>query len=174
MTRGNVLVIGGGLAGISAAIQLREAGAAVTLLESRAWLGGATCSFTRGDLVIDNGQHVFLRCCTAYRDLLARLGVAGSVALQDRFDVTVLTPGRQARLRRSSLPAPLHMTGALARYGLLSPAERLKVGRAALALRFADPADPRLDGQRLGDWLGADGRVSAPAAGSGTCSSSRP
>ena len=155
MTRGNVLVIGGGLAGISAAIQLREAGAAVTLLESRAWLGGATCSFTRGDLVIDNGQHVFLRCCTSYRDLLARLGVAGSVALQDRFDVTVLTPGRQARLRRSSLPAPLHMTGALARYGLLSPAERLKVGRAALALRFADPADPRLDDQRLGDWLGA-------------------
>jgi len=154
-TRGSVLVIGGGLAGISAAIQLREAGAAVTLLESRAWLGGATCSFTRGDLVIDNGQHVFLRCCTSYRDLLARLGVAGSVALQDRFDVTVLTPGRQARLRRSSLPAPLHMTGALARYGLLSPAERLKVGRAALALRFADPADPRLDGQRLGDWLGA-------------------
>jgi squalene-associated FAD-dependent desaturase len=154
-TRGSVLVIGGGLAGISAAIQLREAGAAVTLLESRAWLGGATCSFTRGDLVIDNGQHVFLRCCTSYRDLLARLGMAGSVALQDRFDVTVLTPGRQARLRRSSLPAPLHMTGALARYGLLSPAERLKVGRAALALRFADPADPRLDGQRLGDWLGA-------------------
>ncbi len=98
---------------------------------------------------------MFLRCCTSYRDLLARLGVAGSVALQDRFDVTVLTPGRQARLRRSSLPAPLHMTGALARYGLLSPAERLKVGRAALAMRFADPADPRLDGQRLGDWLGA-------------------
>ena len=85
-TRGSVLVIGGGLAGISAAIQLREAGAAVTVLESRAWLGGATCSFTRGDLVIDNGQHVFLRCCTSYRDLLARLGVAGSVALQDRFD----------------------------------------------------------------------------------------
>ncbi|HEX3491231.1 MAG TPA: hydroxysqualene dehydroxylase HpnE [Streptosporangiaceae bacterium] len=153
MTRGNVLVIGGGLAGISAAVQLREAGAAVTLLESRAWLGGATCSFTRGDLVIDNGQHVFLRCCTSYRDLLARLGVAGSVALQDRFDVTVLTPHRQARLRRSNLPAPLHMTGALARYPLLSVAERAKVGRAALALRFANPASPALDDQRLGDWL---------------------
>lgn len=158
MSRGNVLVIGGGLAGISAAIQLREAGAAVTVLESRAWLGGATCSFTRGDLVIDNGQHVFLKCCTSYRDLLARLGVAGSVALQDRFDVTVLTPGGQARLRRSNLPAPLHMTGALARYGLLSPAERAKVGRAALALRFANPASPALDDQRLGDWLARRGQ----------------
>jgi squalene-associated FAD-dependent desaturase len=150
-----VLVIGGGLAGISAAIRLREAGAAVTLLESRPRLGGATSSFSRGELTIDNGQHVFLRCCTAYRDLLARLGVAGSVSLQERFDVTVLTPGRQARLRRSNLPAPLHLTSALARYRLLSPAERLAVGRAVLALRFADPASARLDGQRLGDWLGA-------------------
>jgi uncharacterized protein with NAD-binding domain and iron-sulfur cluster len=164
VTGRHVLVIGGGLAGITAAIQLREAGAAVTLLESRPWLGGATCSFTRGDLVIDNGQHIFLRCCTAYQEFLARLGMTGSVTMQERFDVTVLTPpsassrpspGRQARLRRSSLPAPLHMAGALARYGLLSPVERVKVGRAALGMRFADPASPRLDDQRLGDWLSA-------------------
>jgi monoamine oxidase len=152
----HVVIIGGGLAGISAAIRLREAGVEVTLLESRPWLGGATCSFSRGDLVIDNGQHVFLKCCTAYQELLARLGVTGSVSMQERFDVTVLTPGgKQARLRRNGLPAPLHMSGALARYGLLTPLERLKVGRAALGMKFANPADPRLDGQRLGDWLGA-------------------
>ena len=155
MTGRHVLVIGGGLAGISAAVQLREAGIAVTLLEARPWLGGATCSFSRGDLVIDNGQHVFLRCCTAYQELLARLGMTGSVSMQERFDVTVLTPGRQARLRRSSLPAPLHLTGALARYGLLTPAERLKAGRAVLGMRMADPASPGLDDQRLGDWLGS-------------------
>ncbi len=125
------------------------------MLEGRPWLGGATCSFSRGELSIDNGQHVFLRCCTAYRELLARLGMTGSVILQDRFDVTVLTPGGQARLRRSGLPAPLHMTGSLLRYGLLTPVERLKAGRAALALRLANPASPRLDEQRLGDWLAA-------------------
>jgi squalene-associated FAD-dependent desaturase len=151
----HVVVIGGGLAGITAAIRLREAGAAVTVLEGRPWLGGATCSFTRGEKVIDNGQHVFLRCCTEYQGLLARLGVAGSVAMQERFDVTVLTPGGSARLRRNSLPAPLHLSGALARYGLLTAGERLKVGRAALGMRFANPASPRLDEQRLGDWLGA-------------------
>jgi protoporphyrinogen oxidase len=155
VTGRHVVVIGGGLAGISAAITLREAGVGVTLLEARGWLGGATCSFSRGEKVIDNGQHVFLRCCTAYQDLLARLGMTGSVSVQERFDVTVLTPGRQARLRRSSLPAPLHLAGSLARYGLLTPAERLKAGRAALGMRFADPASPRLDSQRLGDWLGA-------------------
>jgi len=150
----HVVVIGGGLAGITAAIRLREAGAAVTVLEARPWLGGATCSFTRGDKVIDNGQHVFLRCCTQYQALLARLGMTGSVTIQERFDVTVLTPGKKARLRRNSLPAPLHLSGALARYGLLTPGERLKVGRAALAMKFANPASPKLDDQRLGDWLG--------------------
>jgi uncharacterized protein with NAD-binding domain and iron-sulfur cluster len=155
MTGQRVVVIGGGLAGLSAAIKLREAGAEVTVLEARPWLGGATCSFSRGDLTIDNGQHVFLKCCTVYQEFLARLGMTGSVSMQERFDVTVLTPGKQARLRRSSLPAPLHLAGALARYKLLTPVERLKVGRAALGMRLANPASPRLDEQRLGDWLGA-------------------
>jgi squalene-associated FAD-dependent desaturase len=158
MTAFHVVVIGGGLAGITAAIGLREAGVEVTLLEARPWLGGATCSFSRGGLSIDNGQHVFLRCCTAYRDLLARLGVTGSVAIQDRFDVTVLAPGGQARLRRSRLPGPLHMTRALAGYSFLSPLDRLRVARGALAMRLANPARPGLDSARLGDWLGARGQ----------------
>jgi squalene-associated FAD-dependent desaturase len=154
-----VVVIGGGLAGITAAISLREAGVGVTLLEARPWLGGATSSFSRGELKIDTGQHVFLRCCTSYRELLATLGMTGWATLQDRFDVTVLSPGgRRARLRRSALPAPLHLGRALAGYGFLSLPERLRVGRAALALRTLDPARPGLDGQRLGDWLGARGQ----------------
>jgi squalene-associated FAD-dependent desaturase len=152
------VVIGGGLAGITAAIALREAGIDVTLLEARPRLGGATSSFARGDLTVDTGQHVFLRCCTSYQELLARLGVAGSVALQDRFDVTVLSPGGRARLRRSALPAPLHLGRALLGYRFLSLPERLRVGRAALALRAIDPAEPGLDGQRLGDWLRARGQ----------------
>jgi squalene-associated FAD-dependent desaturase len=153
-----IVVAGGGLAGISAAVALREAGHQVSLFEARPRLGGATCSFPRGELVIDNGQHVFLRCCTAYTGLLARLGVMGSVAIQDRFDVTVLTPRGRARLRRSNLPGPLHLGGALARYPLLSLPERLRVPRAALAMRRADPAGPALDEAGLGDWLAAHGQ----------------
>jgi monoamine oxidase len=153
--RGHVVVIGGGLAGIAAAIELRDQGTEVTLLEARGWLGGATCSFSRDGLAIDNGQHVFLRCCTQYLWLLDRLGMTGSVTMQDRFDITVLSPRGAARLRRSGLPAPLHLAGALARYAHLSPADRLRVGRAVLAMRFASPADPRLDAERLGDWLAA-------------------
>jgi uncharacterized protein with NAD-binding domain and iron-sulfur cluster len=158
VTARHVVVVGGGLAGITAAIALREAGIGVTVLEARPWLGGATCSFSRRGLMIDNGQHVFLRCCTSYRQLLARLGVTGSVAIQDRFDVTVLAPGRRARLRRDALPGPLHMTRALAAYQLLSVPERWRVARAALAMRFLDPGRNGIDGQSLGDWLGARGQ----------------
>jgi uncharacterized protein with NAD-binding domain and iron-sulfur cluster len=161
-----VAVIGGGLAGITAAIALAEAGAAVTLLEARPRLGGATCSFTRDGLVVDTGQHVFLGCCTAYRGLLDRLGMTAHAPLQDRFDVTVLAPGpsspvglvRRGRLRRTALPGPLHMLPALARYPFLSLAERSVVSRPALAMRRVDPADPVVDEQRFGDWLAARGQ----------------
>ena len=158
MTGRRAVVVGGGLAGITAAIDLRDAGAAETLLESRPRLGGAATSYARAGLMVDNGQHVFLRCCDNYQDLLARLGVTDSVAIQDRFDVTVLSAGGSARLRRDALPSPLHLARALLRYPLLSLAERVKVGRAALAFRFADPASPDLDRQRLGSWLGARGQ----------------
>jgi squalene-associated FAD-dependent desaturase len=158
MTGRTAVVIGGGLAGVTAAIALRDAGVGVTLLEARPRLGGATTSFSRGDLSIDTGQHVFLRCCTSYAGLLARLGVTGSVTVQDRFDVTVLSPNGRARLRRSGLPAPLHLGASLASYRFLSLPERLRVGRAALALRSLDPAAPGLDSQRFGDWLAARGQ----------------
>ncbi|HEY2316157.1 MAG TPA: hydroxysqualene dehydroxylase HpnE [Streptosporangiaceae bacterium] len=158
MTGNRAVVVGGGLAGITAAIDLRDAGLAVTLLESRPRLGGAATSYARADMMIDNGQHVFLRCCDSYQSLLARLGVTDSVTIQDRFDVTVLSPSGSARLRRDALPSPLHLARALMRYPLLSLAERAKVGRAALAFRFADPASPDLDRQRLGSWLGARGQ----------------
>jgi squalene-associated FAD-dependent desaturase len=150
------VVVGGGLAGITAALALQETGADVTLFESRPRLGGATSSFQRGDLVVDNGQHVFLRCCTAYRGLLDRLGMADKARIQDRFDVTVLAPGgRGGRLRRAALPGPLHLLPALARYDLLSPADRLRAVRASLALRRVDTAR---DAERLGDWLAAHGQ----------------
>jgi squalene-associated FAD-dependent desaturase len=157
--RGKVAVIGGGLAGITAAIALAESGVDVTLLEARPRLGGATCSFHRDGLIVDTGQHVFLGCCSAYRGLLAKLGMTEHAPLQDRFDVTVLAPGgRKARLRRTALPGPLHMLPALSRYRFLSWAERVQVSRPALAMRLLDPADPVADTQRFGDWLAARGQ----------------
>jgi squalene-associated FAD-dependent desaturase len=154
-----VAVIGGGLAGITAAIALAETGADVILLEARPRLGGATCSFSRDGLTVDTGQHIFLGCCSAYRGLLDRLGMTEHTTLQDRFDVTVLAPGgRKARLRRTALPGPLHMLPALGRYPFLSRTERASVARPALGMRFVDPADPAADTQRFGDWLAKRGQ----------------
>ena len=155
--RADVVVVGGGLAGISAAVDLAEAGLSVTLLEARPWLGGATCSFARRGLTIDNGQHAFLRCCGAYQGLLAKLGVAESVAVQNRLELAVLgaaIPGMdgQLTLRRSGLPAPLHLARALAEYRLLPPAERLKAAGAMAALRFAR-FGPDSDELSFGEWL---------------------
>lgn len=152
-------VIGGGLAGVTAALRCADAGAQVTLWESRARLGGVAGSFRRGELDVDTGQHVVLRCCTSYLAFLDRLGVRDQVALQDRLDIPVLTPGaRPSRLRRTGLPAPLHLGAALLRYAPMPLADRLRVLRAALALGRVDPADPAVDGRAFGDWLAAHGQ----------------
>jgi glycine/D-amino acid oxidase-like deaminating enzyme len=135
-----VIVLGGGLAGITAALDCAEAGARVTLLEIRPRLGGAAYSFERDGLWLDNGQHVFLRCCTAYRALLARLGSTGRVSIQRRLEIPVLSlGGRRVVLRRSGLPAPLHLAGALARYPHLTVAQRVRAARAALMLARLSP-----------------------------------
>ncbi len=157
-----MVVVGGGLAGLSAALTLADAGASVTLLESRSRLGGATWSFNRRGLWFDNGQHVFLRCCTAYRVFLERIGAAGSVVLQERLELPVLAPATNvAWLRRNRLPAPLHLAGSLTRYEHLSLGDRLRLGRALLPLRRADLADPSLDQQTFADFLRSHGQRTA-------------
>jgi squalene-associated FAD-dependent desaturase len=154
-----VAVIGGGLAGIAAALDCAQAGARVTLVEVRPRLGGAAYSFEREGLRVDNGQHVFLRCCTAYRALLQRIGGARGVFVQPRLEIPVVSPGAPVTvLRRSGLPAPLHLAGALARYRHLTVAQRVRAVRAALALGRLDPGVPALDERTLGEWLAEHGQ----------------
>ncbi|MFI6938234.1 hydroxysqualene dehydroxylase HpnE [Streptomyces sp. NPDC050418] len=160
--RRSAVVVGGGLAGITAALGLADAGLDVTLLEGRPRLGGLAFSFRRGDLTVDNGQHVYLRCCTAYRWFLDRVDGAALAPLQERLDVPVLDVAtespRLGRLRRAGLPVPLHLARSLATYPHLSLAERAKVGRAALALKGLDLADPALDDEDFGSWLARHGQ----------------
>ena len=165
--RADVLVVGGGLAGLTTALACADAGLSVTLLEARRRLGGRTASFRRagwapeiGSFDVDTGQHVFLRCCGAYLGLLHRLGVTDQVQLQPRLDVPVLRLGadRPVRITRTRGPAPLHLALALARYRLLTPAQRLRLARATLALRQVDPGDPATDERYFGDWLTEHGQ----------------
>ena len=140
--------------GITAALALADGGADVSLLEARSRLGGLARSFRRGELTIDNGQHVFVRCCTEYRRLLERIGASDLVRLQPRLDLTVLRPFHdRAFLRRDRMPAPLHLARSLARYRHLSVQERVAAMRAAWAMRHLDPLDPALDARVFDDWL---------------------
>jgi squalene-associated FAD-dependent desaturase len=160
------VVVGGGLAGITAALVLAENGWEVTLAEARPRLGGRATSYRRGELIVDNGQHVFLRCCTAYRGLLDRLGAGpgtGMTHLQDRLDIPLksASDASTARLRRSGLPAPLHLARALGGYGLLPLRDRAKLGGPALALRRTDPTSRTVDEQGFGHFLRSHGQSQA-------------
>jgi squalene-associated FAD-dependent desaturase len=157
----SIVVVGGGLAGVAAALGACDGGAQVTLLERRGRLGGLTWSFRRQGRWFDNGQHVFLRCCHHYRALLERIGSAASVRLQDRLSLPVLAPGgRRADLERVGLPAPLHLAPSLARYRHLGVVDRVRLARPALALRRLDLSDPVLDQVTLGSWLASKGQAS--------------
>ena len=152
-------VIGGGLAGVAAALALADASIDVTLLERRPHLGGLTTSIERDGLSFDNGQHVFLGCCTAYQAFIERIGATEQVYLQSRLNMPVLTPGGTvSSIRRSRLPAPLHLVSSLARYRFLSIKERALLVRAVLALRRLDLSDPSLDTMTFGDWLRQHGQ----------------
>lgn len=161
----DVLVIGGGVAGLAAAITAADAGARVTLIERRPRLGGAATSFPHGELWVDNGVHVFLGCCTAYRGFLARLGVSALAPVR-RLSVPVIgTDGRLARLRRARLPSPAHLLPLLTSYRVLSLADRLRLLPAVLALSRVDPADPDIDGQPSGAWLATHHQSPAAVGG---------
>jgi squalene-associated FAD-dependent desaturase len=152
-------VIGGGLAGITAALDCADAGASVVLFEARPRLGGATFSTKRNGYWLDNGQHVALRCCSEYRRLLSRLGTDRLLHLQPRLAIDVLDPdGRTARFGRSDLPAPFHLLKALATFGHLTPRERFAAARAIQALRTVDPDDPDADATTFAQWLGDHGQ----------------
>ena len=157
---GRVVVVGGGLAGLSAALACANGGAEVTLLEARPRLGGAAVSFRRGGLWVDTGQHVFLRCCTAYRGFLRAIGSDGLTTVQPRLSIPVLaSDGRTGWIRRGRLPAPLHLAPALLRYPFIGARDRLRVGLAARALARLDPADRDLDTRTFRAWLDQHGQT---------------
>lgn len=153
------IVAGGGLAGLTAACALADAGWQVTLLEKRPFPGGRAYSYTdrATGVEVDNGQHVFLGCCTEYIRLLERLGVRGRAHLQKRLRVPVVDKvwGRSV-LQASALPAPFHLLPSLLRFRSLSPLDKALAAVALSSLRSTDRArHPELDDITFGDWLAA-------------------
>ena len=156
MANPRVAVVGAGLAGLAAGLDLAEAGWEVSLFERSRLLGGKATSFTVDGVEVDNGQHVFLGCCTAFRDFVRRLGMTHHLYLQDRFEALVLKAGApMSRLRAARLPAPWHLVAAFSRYPHLDWSGRLQVARALL-----QAGRGHLDGSGMSfaDWLNSQGQ----------------
>jgi zeta-carotene desaturase len=127
-----VILIGGGLAGLSAGVALAEAGWRVRLFEQRPFLGGRATSYVLPDGEhVDNCQHVTLGCCTNLEDFYRRVGSAGKIKYFDRL--FFLDPlGRRGEMKAGILPAPFHMTGSFATFAPLSFRDKWSIARAML------------------------------------------
>jgi len=140
-----VAVVGGGLAGLAAALDLVDAGHAVTVLEARPTLGGAVQTLPERDgdpePPPDNGQHIALGCFTEYLAFLDRIGEGGSF-LRKRLALPVLDGDGAASSIEPSLPA-------LLRYRHLSRRDRMRLPVTTLRLRSARSQPEETFGQLL-------------------------
>jgi squalene-associated FAD-dependent desaturase len=160
-----VIIIGGGLAGLATACELAEHGCKVVLAERRSSLGGRAYSFSdpRGQGEVDNGQHVFLKCCTDYIRFLQKLGVYDKTLLQKRLQVTVIDPHTGAStLRSSPLPAPFHLLPSFLRFRHLSPLDKARAAYALLSILFTNRTKHnKLDSISFYRWLKNHGQSEA-------------
>jgi len=151
-----VVVVGGGLAGMAAAVALESAGSQVTLIEARKTLGGRAGSFEDPQTgeILDNCQHVLLGCCTNLIDFYRRINVLDRIHWENTIHF-VDSHGRPHELWGiNGLPAPLNLAAAGGMFGALSLMERLALARAMLAmLRLGVAGREKLADLSFGQWL---------------------
>jgi len=165
----DAIVIGGGFAGLTAAVELTGRGARVLLLEARPNLGGRATAFTdpqTGERV-DNGQHVLLGCYHETFAFLRTIGADSHVRLQSTLDVPFIDPdGRRSRLRCPPLKPPWHLLGGIAEWDALDVRDRLAAVRLTTPIRIAQRqlrGDGRLiaasPGETVEGWLTRNGQT---------------
>jgi len=161
-----VAIVGGGLAGLSAAVDLTGRGARVMVLEARPGLGGRATAFVDPETgeAVDNGQHVLIGCYEETFRFLETIGTAGLVELDESLEIEFVDPsGARSRLRSARLRPPWHLVGGLLRWSALSWRDRLaalRVGRA-LTRKSGDGAavDRAVREETVDQWLRRHGQT---------------
>lgn len=153
-----VVVVGGGVAGIASALALAGEGHTVTLLESKAGLGGRATSFKHAPTgtTLDNGQHAVMGCYDEFLKLCDILGVRGKFETTGGLDVKYRSAGgRESRLR-AAWPEPVHGLGAILGFSELSFGDKLAVLRLGVALKLGAKPKP---GETGAAWLARLGQT---------------
>jgi squalene-associated FAD-dependent desaturase len=136
----DVIVIGAGVAGLRAAVELAARGARVTVLESKPVLGGRATAFNdpqTGERV-DNGQHVMLGCYHETFAFLRQIGTQDRVRVQPGLEVDFVDrAGERSRLSLPGLPPPLNFAAGLLDWSALGWRDRLAALQLAGPIRLA-------------------------------------
>jgi zeta-carotene desaturase len=152
----DVIVIGGGLAGLASAAALAGSGHTVRVLEARRFLGGRATSYEIGTgenaETIDNCQHILLRCCVNLLDFYRRLGVEDQIKFYRDF-IFIEPGGRRSVLRSGLLPAPAHFLESFLSLKFLNLAEKMAVMRGIRAIKRQYQRRTDLDRITMLDWL---------------------
>ena len=160
--RKRVAVVGAGLAGLAAGMELKELGHHVELFERSRLLGGRATSFEIDGIEVDNGQHVFLFCCKEFLRFAQRAGFENELYLQPRFDALVLARnGTRGSLRAQPLPPPLHLAPSFVTYPHLSPGGKLRIANALARVVASAPsaASKGATQTTFEQWLQATGQT---------------
>ncbi|MCB1214400.1 MAG: hydroxysqualene dehydroxylase HpnE [Deltaproteobacteria bacterium] len=131
MSQKEVIVVGGGLAGIRAALSLGQRGLKVSLLEKRAFLGGRAYSFQekKTGSIVDNGQHLLMGAYSETLNLLQDLGSLDKIKPQDSLHVPYQSPKGQADLRAANLPHPLGLAWGFLSFPALKAKDKWKIAK---------------------------------------------
>lgn len=150
-----IAVLGAGIAGMTAAIELASQGHTVNLYEARTFIGGRAHSLrdAGSGLTLDNGQHVMMGCYHHLLNLIDKLGIADKLDLPDHLDVAYRDgEGNPSALRAWGQAGPLHLLGALLGFKALTWADRMAIMRLGLRLKTSRRLTPKADRDAAG-WL---------------------
>jgi len=158
-TTSNILVLGGGVAGIAASVKLASAGYRVTLLEKGPRLGGRAYSFydaATGEWV-DNCQHILMGCCEALKELYRLSGSEDKITWQDTYYFYYPNKGFQT-LKSSCLPAPFQLLPSFLKLDALSFRDRINITQLMSRILSQDPeVHPEWATLSIKEWFESQG-----------------